>query len=276
MNTLKKLEQTESDIAVKKTDYIGNDGLLYCGVCNTQKQIRICFLGKEKTPGCLCQCQIQKREEENQRRAQKEHLAKIAKRRIEAFSEPLLHSWNFDNDDGSNQYIIYTAQKYVDNFDQLLKEGKGLLLYGTVGTGKTYAAACIANALIDKGYSVLMTNFARIANIVTGMNSKKQEYYDGLNNYSLLILDDLCAERQTEYMREIIHSVIDARYRAGLPIIITTNLTATELKHPAELSYQRVFSRLFEMCFPIEVINDDKRIDKLEKQLPSFKKLFEL
>ena len=276
MNTLKKLEQTESDIAVKKTDYIGNDGLLYCGVCNTQKQIRICFLGKEKTPSCLCQCQIQKREEENQRRAQKEHSAKIAKRRIEAFSEPLLHSWNFDNDDGSNQYIIYTAQKYVDNFEQLLKEGKSLLLYGTVGTGKTYAAACIANALIDKGYSVLMTNFARIANIVTGMNSKKQEYYDGLNNYSLLILDDLCAERQTEYMREIIHSVIDARYRAGLPIIITTNLTATELKHPAELSYQRVFSRLFEMCFPIEVINDDKRIDKLEKQLPSFKKLFEL
>ena len=73
------------------------------------------------------------------------------------------------------------------------------------------------------------------------------------------MIDDLSTERKTEYMQEIVFNVIDSRYRAKLPIIVTTNLTREELLNPADLTYQRIFSRLFEMCTPIEVSGKDRR-----------------
>jgi DNA replication protein DnaC len=121
-----------------------------------------------------------------------------------------------------------------------------------------------------------MTNFARIANTASGMWEGKQEYYDSLNDYQLLVLDDLAAERKTEYMSEIVFNVIDARYRAGLPLIVTTNLTSEELKHPADISYQRTFSRLLEMCIPLEVEGKDKRLEKLKADIKPMKDLLGL
>ncbi len=257
-------------------DYYGDDGLLYCGKCNTRKQTRITIFGTEKTPFCLCKCEVEKREREEAERKRIEFQKKVKEYRRLGFPESEMQHWTFENADGSNDKIITAAQKYVSNFEELKSNGKGLLLFGTVGTGKTYVAACIANALIDKGYPVLMTNFARIANTVTGMYEGKQEYYDSLNRFPLLILDDLSAERKTEYMQEIVFNVIDSRYRAGLPLIVTTNLTSEELKHPSDISYQRTFSRLLEMCLPVKVEGKDKRLEKLKADIQPMKDLLGL
>jgi DNA replication protein DnaC len=121
-----------------------------------------------------------------------------------------------------------------------------------------------------------MTNFAKIANTVSGMWEGKQEYYDGLNDYRLLVIDDLAAERKTEYMSEIIFNVIDSRYRANLPMIVTTNLTSEELKNPIDMSYQRTFSRLLEMCTPIKVEGEDKRAKKMRAGMQDMRKLLGL
>ena len=164
----------------------------------------------------------------------------------------------------------------MQNFAQFREQGKGLLLFGSVGTGKTFHAACIANALIDTGVPCLVTNFARIANTVQGLFEGRQEYYDSLNKFPLLVLDDLSAERKTEYMQEIVFNVIDARYRAKLPLIVTTNLTREELMHPADITYQRIFSRLFEMCTPIEIAGTDRRHDALKKDIAATKQLLGL
>lgn len=257
-------------------DYYGDDGLLYCGKCNTRKQTRITIFGTEKTPFCLCKCEVEKREQEEAERKRIEFQKKVKEYRKMGFPESEMQHWTFENADGSNDKIISAAQKYVSSFEELKSNGKGLLLFGTVGTGKTYVAACIANALIDKGYPVLMTNFARIANTVTGMYEGKQEYYDSLNRFPLLILDDLSAERKTEYMQEIVFNVIDSRYRAGLPLIVTTNLTSEELKHPSDISYQRTFSRLLEMCLPVKVEGKDKRLEKLKADIQPMKDLLGL
>jgi DNA replication protein DnaC len=263
-------------IKAEEGDYIGDDGLLVCGKCNTPKQTRINVLGKEKTPYCLCKCMVEKREREEAERKRVEFEKRVKEYRRMGFPESEMQYWNFGCADGSNEQIMKAAQNYVSHFDEFRKNGKGLLLFGTVGTGKTFVAACIANALIDKGYPVLMTNFARIANTVSGMWEGKQEYYDSLNRFPLLILDDLAAERKTEYMSEIVFNVIDARYRAGLPLIVTTNLTSEELKHPSDISYQRTFSRLLEMCLPVKVEGKDKRLEKLKADIQPMKDLLGL
>jgi DNA replication protein DnaC len=145
-----------------------------------------------------------------------------------------------------------------------------------VGTGKTFAAACVANALIDKGYPALMTNFTRISNTVGGMFEGKQQYYDSLNRFPLLALDDLSAERKTEYMQEIVFNVVDSRYRAKLPLIVTTNLTWQELVNPKDVSYQRIFSRLLEMCVPVKFEGADKRLESVKGSLAGARELLGL
>ena len=121
-----------------------------------------------------------------------------------------------------------------------------------------------------------MTNFARIANTVQGLFEGRQEYYDSLNRFPLLILDDLSAERKTEYMQEIVQNVIDSRYRAGLPLIITTNLTGKELENPADVTSQRLFSRLYQMCIPVKVEGTDRRRARLKKDMSTYKELLGL
>jgi DNA replication protein DnaC len=135
-----------------------------------------------------------------------------------------MFNWTFANDDGKNEKLTNAMKKYVENFNDFKKDGKGLLLYGTVGTGKSYYSACICNALVEEGYDVLMTNFSRLTNAIQGTFDGKNEYIDSLQRYALLVIDDLGAERSTEYMQQMVFDIVDSRYRSGLPFIITTNL----------------------------------------------------
>ena len=252
------------------------DGLLHCGKCNTPKQCSVVFMDRIRKPACLCKCAVEAREREEEARRLRDLAIQVQRYRSMGFPESEMSSWNFDADDGSNPKMTNAMKNYVQHFDTFRAAGKGLLLFGSVGTGKTFLAACVANALIDKGIPCLVTNFARIANTVNGLFEGKQEYYDSLNRFPLLVLDDLSAERKTEYMQEIVYNVIDARYRAGLPLIVTTNLTREELMNPADITYQRIYSRLFEMCTPIEIEGADRRHAALKNDIAATKQLLGL
>ena len=173
--------------------------------------------------------------------------------------------WTFENADPESGAVIEAAKNYVADFENMMQEGKGLLFFGKVGTGKTYAAACIANALIEKGYAALLTDFATISRTAQGMYHGKQEYYDSFNRFPLLILDDLTTERNTEFMDEVVFSVINSRSNSGLPLIVTTNLTSEELKKPSEIKRQRIFSRLLERCHPVNATGKDKRLEQMKE-----------
>ena len=270
------IERAKETANIVAGDYVGEDNLYYCGKCHTRKQTAISLFGTTKIAPCICKCRADELKAEEEARKQREHFDKVMRMRSVGFPEKAMTTWTFANDDGSNPKMSNAMRKFVDNFPTFQKEGKGLLLFGTVGTGKTFLAACAANALIDKGVPCLVTNFARIANEVQGMFEGKQEYYDNLNKFPLLVIDDLSAERKTEYMQEIVFNVIDARYRANLPLIVTTNLTREELLHPSDLSYQRIFSRLFEMCTPIEVSGADRRQKALREDIGKYKNLLDL
>lgn len=243
-------------------DYTEN-GLLYCGKCHTPKQTVVEIFDRVRTVRCLCACEEQAMKDEEERRRQEERRLKIASNRRAGFPESDMATWTFDRDDGKDARTIRAMKNYVEHFQQFKEQGKGLLLYGPCGTGKTYAAACVVNALLDRGHTCLMTNFSRIINTVSGMFEGKQEYLDSLNDFDLLVLDDLGAERDTGYMNEQVYNIIDARYRANLPMIITSNLTGEALKHPKNISEQRVFNRILERCHPIAVEGTDRRRKKI-------------
>lgn len=274
---LQKMEAKAAEqIKAEQGDYYDDDGLLYCGKCNTPKQCRIDVFGKVRTPFCLCKCAVEKRDAEEAERKRLEFEKRVKDMRRVGFPDDEMQNWTFDRDDRANERITGVARKYVDNFGTMRESGKGLLLYGTVGTGKTFAAACIANALIDKGFPCLVTNFARLINTISGMYDGKQAYIDGLNRFALLVIDDLASEADTEYRNEIIFNVIDSRYRAGLPFIITTNLTAQELKNAEDIRKQRIYSRLFERCIPVEVKGADRRREQLRGEYNTYAALLGL
>lgn len=239
------------------------DGKLFCGKCGTPKEKDIEVMGRQFRVRCLCDCGAYAQAMEERRQADIKRKQEIERMRSVAFFGTDMQGWRFEYDDGKNPKLTDVAKKYVENFRTMYKSNKGLLFYGTVGTGKTFISACIANALIDEGHKCLVTNFSRIVNTIMGLREGKQDYIDGLNDYSLLVMDDLAAERDTEYMNEIVMNVIDARYRIGKPIIVTTNLTVEQLQNPQDVMKQRIYSRLLEMCIPIEVAGGDRRKEKL-------------
>ena len=267
--------QAEQRVKASEGDYF-KDGLLYCGKCNTKKQVRIEVNGKIRTPACLCKCEAEKKEAEEAQRRKEEELERIKTLRRTGFPDEEMQNWTFDKDDRKNEKLSTVARNYVKNFPEMRASGKGLLFYGSVGTGKTFISACIANELIDQGYTCMVTNFSRLINTLQGMFEGKQEYIDGLNRVTLLVIDDLASERDTEYVNETVQNIIDARYRSGKPLIVTTNLTAEELKRPTEIRKQRIYSRLLEMCIPVQVDGKDRRKEKLKDDYKRYEEILGL
>ena len=261
-----------SEVFEAEADDFLKDGLLHCGKCRTPKQCNVEFMGKTYHPRCMCKCEVEKQEKEKEIAEKKELLERVKRYRKMGFPESQMQYWTFENDDKSNAKMSGMAKRYVDHFDSFYKSGKGLLLYGGVGTGKTYIACMIANALIDKGYPVLVTNFSRILNTLQS-TFEKQEYLDSLNKFKLLVIDDLGIERDTGFAKEQVFSIIDSRYRAGLPMIITTNLTMQKLATESDLADKRVYDRIIERCYPVEVVGESRRVKKLINSRDEMKSL---
>ena len=270
------LETRAADaIRAEEGDYIGEDGLLYCHKCNTRKQTEINMLGQIRRPPCLCKCMAAKRAAEEEEYKRREFEERVKAMRRAGFPEAKMMEWTFANDDLSNEKITKAAQRYVDKFSELRKSGKGLLLYGKTGTGKTYAACEIANALIDKGYPAIVVNFSRVLNTLQG-TFEKQEYIDSFSDYQLLVVDDLGIERDTAYAKEQVYQIIDNRYRSGLPMIITTNLTMEKIKNPDDIENMRIYDRILERCFPIEVSGVNRRRKAVREDYEDMKNILGL
>ena len=141
---------------------------------------------------------------------------------------------------------------------------------GKVGTGKSFFAGCIANALIDRDIPVLMTNIPSILNQLTGMFAEdRAAFISALDDYSLLILDDLGVERNTEYALEQMFLVIDSRYRSRKPLIVTTNLKLEEVKNPPDLAHARIYDRIMDRCAPVLFSGRNFREEKAAREIVS-------
>lgn len=259
----KVAELSETNFQKNPYDFF-KDGLLYCGLCHTKKTTlaEVPEIGRSKVVSCLCECEKKKRDDEERERR---GAAIVELRRRECFGNGKAMQWTFAADDGKQDRIKNAMRKYADNFEEMQKQGRGLLLYGNVGAGKSFYAACIAHVLIDKFYTARMIDFGEIEKKVQSTWNGREELFDQLISYDFLILDDLGAERDSEYMQQIVYDVINARYKAGLPLIVTTNLSSDELKNPADMKNSRIYSRILEMCLPVKFEGGDKRREKLKE-----------
>ena len=239
---------------IREDEYLDPvDGLFHCRKCGDPRQAIITnpFDQRPDTVRCMCSCQGEaerRRERADQRR---QRMERIKRRKAQGLQDRYLYEYTFDHDNGENPAMV-KACAYVDHWPDAFKRNVGLLLFGDVGTGKSFAAGCVANALLDRDVPVLMTNFPTILAHLSGtFGEDKMAFLDSLGDYDLLIIDDLGAERNTGYSMEQMFSIIDSRYRSGKPMIVTTNLKLDELKHPPDLAHARIYDRILERCAPI-------------------------
>lgn len=235
--------------------HMGEDGLLYCNECNARRQTRIDLLGQERIVPVMCDCMKAAEEREKKREFDK----RVRQLRENGLREEADALCTFEADDRKNPMLSDAIKRYADQWDTMRRDNTGLLLYGPVGTGKTFYSACIANALIDRGIPVKMTNFARIVDDLQSDFAGRSDYLRKLNSYPLLIIDDLGIERNSEYMQEQVYNIVDARYASERPLIVTTNISLEEIKNPGSEQRRRIYDRILEMCHPIKVDGQSRR-----------------
>lgn len=250
-----------------------SDRLIYCAKCHTPRQGRYTLQGRVFMPPIRCKCQQKLYNQEETKRKLLEKQAEIERIKASGLQDKALYDYTFDKDNGINPEMAY-AHKYVENWEDMKANSSGLLLWGNVGTEKSFFAGCIANALLEKGVPVLMTNFSRILNTLTGMHFEdRNQFIDSLNRYSLLIIDDLGIERNSEFALEQVFNVIDSRYRSKKPLIVTTNLTLTELNSAPDVAHRRIYDRILERCTPIRINNRNIRQVNASANLQEAKKI---
>lgn len=235
------------------------DGLWYCGKCRTPKQIRRMLNGEPFEPFCLCECEQQRRKDEDRERRARYRAIEIEETRRRAFALGQLRDCTFEKDIPENDRVSKVAHRYAEHFPLMLENNKGIMFYGPVGTGKSFYAACIANAVIDAGFSVYVTSFPHLAKSLTTLSADKEDILERLAEYDLLVLDDYGTERDTSYMREIEHTVLDTRMSAGKPMIITTNYTKSDFEGGENTDHTRMISRILSVCVPVQVDGNDRR-----------------
>lgn len=250
--TLKEMGNATNEGMKAADDYMDTEtGLLVCGQCHTKKQKKLSFLGEERVVGCLCRCAAEKLEKERAGHEAEENLMRIRQMKSAGLQDRTFYGYTFERCDASQENAIY-ARRYVEHFSEMAQTGQGLLFWGNVGTGKTFLAGCIANALLEKKIPVLMTSFPKILNALGGLySSERNEYLASLNRYSLLVIDDMGIERDTQYTLETVYTVIDERYKSGKPFIITTNIQLDIQGNPQDLEHARIYDRIMERCMPV-------------------------
>lgn len=242
MTTKEILDCIPACLATGDEDYVSG-GLVYCGKCKTPKQIRFEMDGVESIYPCLCYCQTNDRDTQEAKQKELDELRRINDLRVNCIADRAARGMTFDR--AIDTPNIRKAKKYAKNFDRMRALNTCILMAGGTGTGKTFAAACIANALIDRGVPALVTSFPRILTALQGLTGKeREEYYNSLDRYALIVFDDLGAERQSQYALEVVYTIINERAEAEKPMIITTNISPSEMERETNMDYLRIYDRI--------------------------------
>ena len=267
-------------------DYEDEEGLLVCGVCGEQRQKFIDFAApteddpnhtKKLKVATMCRCEREVEERRKREKQNEEDMERIRKLKKASLMDEKLSGATFRNFKPAkyNARNLKLCQRYAEKFDLMLEKNQGLLFWGDVGTGKSFAAACIANYLLERKIPVIMTSFVKLLEVIQASREEEPAILNRLGYAKLVIFDDLGAERGTDYALEKVYNIIDSRYRKSLPMILTTNLTIEEMKRDMDIRYSRIYDRIFEICYPMQFTGPSWRKTEASRRFDEMKKLLE-
>jgi DNA replication protein DnaC len=158
--------------------------------------------------------------------------------------------------------IVRAVRDFTDRIDDHLDKGRGLWLMGPVGTGKTTLAMLVSQAALKAGRSVAIYSLPRLLNEIRDTHRAERSHVDLLDRLTavdLLHIDDVGAERTTDWVLEELYSIVNARYEDERSMVITTNILDREALR--EQITERTVSRLTEMCDELPLLGHDRRMD---------------
>ncbi len=168
--------------------------------------------------------------------------------------------------DLQTKLVVSKVSEYIGDLDNQLAEGRGLWISGGTGTGKTTLAMLVSKAALEMGKTVAIYSLPKLlARIRRTYDSEPGgdsylSFFERLTSVDLLHIDDLGAEKRSDWVLEQLYALVNERYDSQRSILVTTNLN-----NPIELEEQigsRTVSRLAQMCFELELGGEDQRWGK--------------
>ena len=180
-------------------------------------------------------------------------------------------------DKGSPKYnSLLNAMKQVHSYAGAypLVDGKGVLLTGEPGRGKTHLIVALLKMLIAKGANGLFVDYQELLKRIqssydsTTLTAEHRVIRPVLDT-EVVVIDDLGANRITDWVEDTINYILNHRYNEKKPTLLTANLreermSGTKGNRETHATFQerlgaRVTSRLHEMCRVVEIHADDYR-----------------
>jgi DNA replication protein DnaC len=157
--------------------------------------------------------------------------------------------------------IVAAVRRFCDQIHNRLDSGRGLWLMGPVGTGKTTLAMLVSKSALEARRSVAIYSLPDLLRKIrrTFDDGSHDDLFARLTRVDLLQIDDVGAERTTDWVLEELYSIVNARYEEQRSMVITTNILDREAL--CEQISERTVSRLTEMCDELPVLGHDRRMD---------------
>lgn len=247
-------------------EYI-KDNIIYCKKCNTPRMCEGLF---GRMVRCICKCQAEERDKQEELERQKEKQRIVDKIKQASLLGEKYKNVSFENTDTSNDdfYKIYSrCKKYCEIADVVLEKGIGIYLFGNKGTGKSRLTACMANELMNNYYTVLYTNFSEISKYIRCTFNKfgdtEYDFLERLTSIDFLFIDDFGTELVTKnnqdlWLQEKVFEVVNKRYNNNKPIIFTSNYSLRQLIEERGIA-DKTIDRINEMCTILKLNGDSYR-----------------
>jgi DNA replication protein DnaC len=160
--------------------------------------------------------------------------------------------------------VVRVVRTWVEDLEANLEAGRGLWLMGDTGTGKTTLAMLVSKAALEDSRSVAIYSLPKLlARIRRTYDSEPGgdsylSFFERLTSVDLLHIDDLGAEKRSDWVLEQLYALVNERYEAQRSILVTTNLDQQQLE---EQIGSRTVSRLVEICGdPLPLFGPDHRV----------------